>query len=81
MNDTTIRLFAELKDERSRAEEQLAQIQRGDDAGLVDVSDAADGFRYGSERLESLQKQTEEWLDRIEQDTIDLERVSGCKRP
>lgn len=80
MNDVARRLFAEKAEERKRAEDQLARINRGDDAGLVDISETVDGFRYGKDRLESLRQQTEAWLSQIEDDIVELERVTGCKR-
>lgn len=81
MNDVAKRAFAELSSKREEIEAQLARIDRGDDGGMVDISDSPSGFRYGSERLESLRQSALSRLAQIEQDNLELEQITGCKRP
>ena len=80
MNDVAKRLFSEKTQEGKRAEDQLGRINRDDNAGLIDISDEVDGFRYGSARLESLRRQTVAWPVGIEADTVESERMTGFSR-
>ena len=81
MSDIVKDMFSETEADLLRAMDQLDRINRGDTAGLVDITDPEEGMLYGEERIYHLRNATLEWLGNIEADVVEIERVTGCKRP